>query len=101
MAIEPAPPFIGKLRQRKTDESTWGITWGSWMADWIEDDTVVSSTWEVETGLTKVAESFDDTTTLIKITGGNPGSRYAIINRIVTAEGEKKGAALEVTILGS
>ena len=66
--------------QAKVD---YQIDWSAWLGS----DTILTSTWTVPTGLTKVSDSHDDTTTTIVLSGGSVGSIYEVVNHIVTASG--------------
>ena len=61
----------------------YGFEWD----DWLEDgDTIIASEGTVETGLTKVSDSFTVTTTTIWIEGGTLGVDYTLMNQITTAQ---------------
>lgn len=53
---------------------------------WLGTDTIVSSTWIAESGITIVpaSEAFTDTTTTVFISGGATGEKYKLTNRITT-----------------
>jgi hypothetical protein len=48
------------------------------------DETITASTWTVPAGLTKLGDSFGDTTTSVSLSGGTAGETYTVINEIVT-----------------
>jgi hypothetical protein len=57
-------------------------------ADWLPDgDTIASSTWVVEQGLTLVSSTYSSTTAQVVITGGTANRVYTITNQITTAAG--------------
>ncbi len=58
--------------------------WDDWLAS---PDTIASSSWAVETGLTVDSESNTDTTATAIISGGLAGKVYKVENSIVTANG--------------
>jgi len=61
---------------------------GSWASQMDADtDTIASSTWVLDTGLTEVSSSFTNTQTSIFVSGGDDGSEYDVTNRITTAGG--------------
>lgn len=64
----------------------YGIDWSSWLLD----DTIISSLWIVPDGLTESLADFDDTFSLIWLSGGDSVSVYEVTNRITTAEGRIK-----------
>lgn len=51
---------------------------------WLGSDTIVTSTWTVPTGITKVLDTKTTTTTTIWLSGGTVGETYQVINHIVT-----------------
>lgn len=58
-----------------------------YVIDWtarLAGDTIVTSTWEVPTGLTKGSDSATASTTTVWLSGGTLNERYEITNRIVT-----------------
>lgn len=59
----------------------YGFDW----EDWLNGDTISSSSWVVPTGITKVTDTFTTTTAVVWLSGGSLGSTYTISNRIVTA----------------
>ena len=58
----------------------YSIPW----ATWLGTDTIVTSTWIVPTGITKVTDTKTTTTTTIWLSGGTVGAEYALVNRITT-----------------
>lgn len=82
------------------DELDYSLTWAEQMdidtdtiaryAPFVVDDEDESDTTPVEIvqSLGKTP-SFDDTNTLVWLSGGTAGKTYQIVNRIVTAEGRQ------------
>ncbi len=66
---------------------------------WLQGDTISTSTWTVDTGLTNVAEANTTTTTSVKLSSGVIGRRYKAVNRVVTTNGETDDRTLEVLIV--
>lgn len=60
----------------------YSFDWGPWLGT----DTISTSTWVADSGLTIVpaSESFDNTTTIVFISGGTAGEIYTVKNRITT-----------------
>lgn len=54
--------------------------------------TISTSSWTVDTGLTKVGEGIvsGNTKTSVQVSGGQPGTEYACTNTVVTSDGETK-----------
>jgi hypothetical protein len=63
-----------------------------------EADTIVTSTWVVPVGLTLSSSSHDTTSTTVWLSGGTAGTRYTLINRIVTAGGRTVERSLEIVV---
>jgi len=61
----------------------YSFDWGPWLG---ATDTILTSTWTVDSGLTVVpaSESFDDTTTTAFLSGGAVNMKYNVTNRITT-----------------
>lgn len=71
----------------------------SWATNLSGDsDTISSSTMTVATGLTEDSESNTTTTATVWLSGGTAGSRYKVINRIVTAGGRTKERTIQVHV---
>lgn len=56
---------------------------------WLGNDTISTSTWTVPEGITKKTDSRTNTTATIWLSGGTAGTRYTLVNHIVTA-GERE-----------
>lgn len=59
----------------------YSIDW----TEWLEGDTIVASTWNVATGITKDSDTFSPSTATIFVSGGTKGKRYKLENIITTA----------------
>lgn len=68
-------------------------------SDWLDGETIASSSWSVPAGLTLVSESTTSTTRTGWIEGGVLGETYYISNSIVTNSGRdnKQTAVVRVT----
>jgi len=64
----------------------YGFNWEDWLAD---GETISASSWDVESGLTVDSSSFDDTQTVVWLSGGTVGEEYVITNHIVTSAGRE------------
>ena len=56
-------------------------------SDWLVNDTIISATWVVPTGITKDSSSNTDTTATIWLSGGTVNIDYSIVCRITTLVG--------------
>lgn len=54
---------------------------------WLGSDTIATSTWTVPTGLTAAANTKDETSTTVWLSGGTANTDYVVTNRITTAGG--------------
>ena len=59
----------------------YGFDWSPWLSG---AEVITSSTWYIDSGLTGGSESFNDTSTLVFLSGGGVGQDYTVTNRIVT-----------------
>ena len=64
-----------------TEVLDYTVDWSTW----LDTDTILSSTWDVPTGLTKDSDSNTTTATLIWLSGGTVGDVYLVTNTVVTA----------------
>lgn len=62
------------------------IDWSSWLAD-SGDDSIVSSIWNVQSGIIAESDSSTETTATIWLSGGTLGKQYLVTNRITTNGG--------------
>lgn len=60
------------------------VDWSAWLVD---GDTIASSTWEVQSGLTLETDASSTTTATAWLSGGTAGATYRVTNRITTAAG--------------
>jgi len=67
-------------------------------SEWLDDDTISTSSWSVPTGITKVTDSTTSTTTIIWLSSGTQGSDYELFNTITTAGGRTERALLKIQI---
>ena len=51
---------------------------------WLGSDTIATSVWIVDSGITKVSDSKDSTSTTIRLSGGTAGNNYTVTNKITT-----------------
>lgn len=70
---------------------------GSWAA-WLKGDTILTSTWEVPTGITKDSDSHTSTETLIWLSGGTAGESYQLRNHITTAAGRADDRTITIKV---
>jgi len=68
-------------------------------SDWLNGDTISTSTWTVESGITQDSESETTTTTTVWLSGGTAGLTYTVTNRIVTAAGRTDDRSIAVKVV--
>jgi len=69
--------------------------------DWLGTDTVSSSTWTSDSGITIDSSTNTATTTTVWLSGGTAGATYAVNNRIVTIGGRTEDRQLHILVLGA
>lgn len=79
----------------------YGFDW----SDWLESgETIVSSDWDVPSGLVEDTDSdhvpggFDDITTSIWLSGGVLGEDCDVVNDIITSEGRKDSRTVTIKV---
>ena len=65
----------------------------------LDGDTISTSTWEADSGITIGSDSNDTTTATVWLSGGTSGDTYIVTNRIVTAGGRTKEAYMKVQVI--
>lgn len=73
----------------------YGFNWEIWLGS----DSILSSTWEVDAGITVVSTSFTATTTTIWLAGGTLGCIYIAVNHIVTVCGRKEDRTFTIVMI--
>lgn len=72
--------------------------WSKWLAKADPNDTIVSSSWSVPSGITQDSASFTTTTTTIWLSGGTAGRSYDVRNRITTAGGRVDDRTIRINV---
>lgn len=71
------------------------VDWSSWLAT---GETISSSDWVVQTGITETSASNTTTTATIWLSGGTAGVTYTVTNRIVTTASRTNDRSLYITV---
>lgn len=66
------------------DISWWEVNCESF----LDGDTITTATFTAPAGLTKVEESYTDTTARVKLSGGTAGTTYSLTIDVVTTGGQ-------------
>lgn len=72
----------------------YSIDW----SDWLGSDTISTSTWEVDSGITEDSNSNTDTVTTIWLSGGTAGKKYELTNRITTTGGRTDDRTIIIVV---
>jgi hypothetical protein len=64
----------------------YGFDWSDWLRD---GEIIITSTWAIATGLTKISDSFSTSATTIWIKDGVAGESQVITNHITTSAGRE------------
>jgi hypothetical protein len=70
--------------------------------DWssvASSNAIVSSSWTVPAGITKVADSHTDTVALIRLSGGTSGRTYQLLNTVTLTDGQIEVYVLNVEVV--
>ena len=67
---------------------------------WLDGDTLASSTWTADSGITIQSHTFDTASTTIWLTGGAEGATYQLTNTVTTAAGRTAQRSFEIRIVG-
>lgn len=68
-----------------------------WSA-WLDIDTIVSSSWTLDGGITLEAGSHTSTVATAWISGGADGTSYSAANRITTAQGRTDERTIKIKV---
>ncbi len=89
-------PWIAKA---PTEVLDYGLDWNAPGELWLGSDTIASSAWTVDAGLTKGATSNTLTTASVWLSGGALGTSYTVTNTITTAGGRTGVRSFRVVIV--
>lgn len=67
-------------------------------AKFLGTDTISTSTWSADSGITIDSDSNDTSTATVWLSGGTAGNQYTITNRIVTSGGRTKDKSFIVKV---
>ena len=71
--------------------------WSRWLAETTSSsDTISSSSWTADTGLTIDSDANDTTSATVWVSGGTAGTAYRLTNQIVTTGGRTEDRTLTV-----
>jgi len=70
--------------------------------DWetlLDGDTISTSEWDVDTGITEDSESETTTLAIIWVSGGTVDKQYTLTNTIVTAGGRTRVRSIAINVI--
>lgn len=73
----------------------FGVDWEDWLAS---GETISSSSWTVESGITKDSDSFTDTVATAWLSGGTAGTTYTLTNEITTSSSRTDNRTILVRV---
>ena len=79
-----------------SDVLDYVVDYVHWLA--ADSDTISTSTWSVETGITIDSETETATAATVWLSGGTAETRYLVTNTIVTAGGRTKIVSLNIIV---
>lgn len=89
-------PWIAKDPDAVTD---YGIDWADWLAESTDPtDTLLTSAWSSDAGITTSAPQLDGTVASCLISGGSAGTTYTVTNRITTTNGRTEDRSFRVKV---
>lgn len=74
----------------------FGFKWSDWLAT---GETISTSTWTVETGITEDSTAKTDVKTSIWLSGGTAGTTYEVTNKIVTSQSRTDERTLSIRVV--
>lgn len=60
----------------------YAVDWEDWLCN---EETILTSTWDVPEGITKDSDSKTDTIATVWLSGGTTGETYELVNHITTS----------------
>jgi hypothetical protein len=83
------------IRKSALEELFEGFDW----SDRLDDETISTSSWTIDAGLSYGTPTFDDTSTEIEITGGTVNTTYQCQNLITSSGGAKYQRSFKVIVV--
>lgn len=85
---------IGLFVKDKDATMDFGVDW----SEWLDGDTIRTSSWTVPTGLTQEVVSHSNGIAVIFISSGTDGETYTLLNRITTSAGRTDDRTISIRI---
>lgn len=83
----------GQYLKSPTANLDYGVDWSPWLAT---GETISTSTWTIQTGLTSSNPANTNTLAIVWLAGGAPGVNYTAQNQITTSQGRTDARTLHI-----
>ena len=71
------------------------MDWSDWLASGA---TIAASTWEADTGITKVRDTKTADRTVVWLSGGEAGENYVVTNHVTDSDGREEERSLLIVV---
>jgi len=89
------PELMATYNKDPTEVLDYTIDWESL----LDGDTISTSEWSVDTGITQDSESETATKAIIWVSGGTLDKQYTLTNTIVTAGGRTRVRSIAINVI--
>ena len=85
------------MKMLKDPQATldYSVEW----SQWLDGDTISTSSWTVTTGLNNTSESTTTTKATVWLSGGSIGGVYSAVNTITTATGRTDERTITICVV--
>lgn len=85
------------MKMLKDPQATldYSVEW----SQWLDGDTISTSSWTVTTGLNNTSESTTTTKATVWLSGGSIGGVYSAVNTITTATGRTDERTITISVV--
>ena len=89
------PELLATYNKDPTEVLDYTIDWETL----LDGDTIATSTWAVDTGITQDSESETTTLAIIWVSGGTVDKQYTLTNTIVTAGARTRVRSIAINVI--
>lgn len=93
MAASSSPVYI--FTKDPSEILDYSVDWGQWLGD----DTILSSSWVLPSGIANNGDVYSSTTATIWLSGGTAGTTYSIQNLITTTTGRTTKRTFKINVV--
>lgn len=85
------------MKMLKDPQATldYSVEW----SQWLDGDTISTSSWTVTTGINNTSESTTTTKATVWLSGGSIGGVYSAVNTITTASGRTDERTITISVV--